>query len=621
MLNKNSLPISYQVDLNVPGFVKTDHQKFVQFLVNYYEYLDQNENINDYIRNVISFMDVDTTTEFLLNNFFEELREMPYSVVSDKRLLAQHIIDLYSSKGSIDSFKLLFRLLFNESIEVMYPSEKILRASDGRWTQESFIELDTIFGGIELSNEVVQFFFENQYGKFKISPSKIEQLTWSTHRIHYDSKRKTYINNDQTFYVYGTNGLKEYIGRIKKAPARLKILNGGKFWQVGAIIAIPGVGSDTIARVSRVDSQGVIAGVEILQFGAGHTENQITTISPFPNKPLSSGVTITSTLISFSPPVYDHSIEINDYTDGIDESIFVSTVEVGETSYFAENYQADDYNATIKVEINTIGDTSSGSDVPTDITIQDWLASRATFVYEYDYIVKEKGYYTSDHSMISNSEIRLQDGFYYQLYSYVIQTSNNLEDYKKALSLIHPAGLKYFAELKKEFVHDITDDITVFRSMSVDGLYLNDVVEMTEFSDFAVDKSLADMIEAIDYAPVWLTKPFDSSVTPSDASVKDFIKVFNEMLSATDYPTKTVDKALDDSYTAEDASALDITKPFDDSVDGISDSDDLTVNKSLSDSVTPTHASASLNIITYMVDLNDYFTSDYMQTEKILTIS
>ncbi len=619
MLHKNSLPTSYQVDQNVPDFVKTEHEKFVQFLVNYYEYLDQNENINDYIRNVISFMDVDDTTEFLLNNFFEELKDLPYTMVADKRLLAQHIIDMYSSKGSIDSFRLLFRILFNESINILYPSEKILRASDGRWSQESFVELNTVFGDVDLTL-IKELQFENEFGKFRIVPTRIDQIDDTTHRFHYDSRKRVYIKNDQLFFIYDANSLKEYVGRIQKAPAKLFIQDGGKFWQVGSIVSVPGNERDTIARVTRVGPNGEITGIEILEYGAGHAENQISIISPFPNKPAASGISITSTLISFSPLVYEHTVDVFDYMSGFDEKIEGLAIEIGDASYFAEEYAANDYNAVQKFEVNNTAPPANESEVPDDdITIQDWLDSRATFVYMYDYVIKEKGFYTTDNSIISNSEIRLQDGFYYQLYSYVIQTSRTVEEYKQALSLIHPAGMKYFSELQKEFAYDVSPEISVTRAVSADRIYFNEVANLTDLTAFIMDKPLADVVASLDTVEKILSKALADSATAASAATKAIDKIISDVQATSDALTRVFDKAIADSASGADALTTVVGKVLDDTATN-ADALAISSTKPFSDTATASHAGASLNTISYMVSMSDYFTSDYILTEKILTI-
>jgi hypothetical protein len=45
------------------------------------------------------------------------------------------------SKGIDESFKLLFRLLFNEEVDISFPKNNILRASDGKWTIDNSLKI------------------------------------------------------------------------------------------------------------------------------------------------------------------------------------------------------------------------------------------------------------------------------------------------------------------------------------------------------------------------------------------------------------------------------------------------------------------------------------------------
>ena len=45
------------------------------------------------------------------------------------------------AKGSIDGPKLLFRLIYNEDVNVYLPGNDILKASDGLWTESKYLEV------------------------------------------------------------------------------------------------------------------------------------------------------------------------------------------------------------------------------------------------------------------------------------------------------------------------------------------------------------------------------------------------------------------------------------------------------------------------------------------------
>ena len=55
---------------------------------------------------------------------------------------------LYLSKGSESSFKFLFRLLFGQELDIKYPKNEILRASDGKWEIENALKVSNDISSI-----------------------------------------------------------------------------------------------------------------------------------------------------------------------------------------------------------------------------------------------------------------------------------------------------------------------------------------------------------------------------------------------------------------------------------------------------------------------------------------
>ena len=118
--------VSSIVASQLPESVRDDYQVFVDFLKAYYEFLENTQ------QDPVSLRDLDTTLDSFITYFKSELAtSLPYSTV-DERFLLGRIKDLYLSKGSESSFRLLFRILFNKTIEIDYPATQMLRASDGK---------------------------------------------------------------------------------------------------------------------------------------------------------------------------------------------------------------------------------------------------------------------------------------------------------------------------------------------------------------------------------------------------------------------------------------------------------------------------------------------------------
>ena len=134
---------SIVVNKQVPEFVRDDNQKFIDFLKAYYEWLENfypQQHLED-------IRDIDNTVNMFVEYFSREvLQSIPREVISDKRFLAKHIKDLYLSKGTEDSYKFLFRILYNEDAEVYFPKVDMLRVSDGKWSERQLIRVISTTG-------------------------------------------------------------------------------------------------------------------------------------------------------------------------------------------------------------------------------------------------------------------------------------------------------------------------------------------------------------------------------------------------------------------------------------------------------------------------------------------
>ena len=142
---RNSLLVKGQV----PEFVREDHPLFVSFLEAYYEFLEtkQGTQSNDLIaksKQLRNVADVDLSIDDFEDQFFNTFASLlPRDVVLDKSTMIKNLLPLYLAKGSEKSFKLLFRMLFGQELEVKFPGNNVLRASDGKWLRENTIRILT----------------------------------------------------------------------------------------------------------------------------------------------------------------------------------------------------------------------------------------------------------------------------------------------------------------------------------------------------------------------------------------------------------------------------------------------------------------------------------------------
>lgn len=136
--------LSHLIANQLPDFVRGEYPQFVLFLEKYYEFLDQENQVNNFLLNYEKNFDINRTLETFLPKFRDQyVQNFPVTAQLDERRLIKFIKQFYEAKGSEKALELLFRILYNETIEIFYPSEQILRASDGIWIEDVTLKLTT----------------------------------------------------------------------------------------------------------------------------------------------------------------------------------------------------------------------------------------------------------------------------------------------------------------------------------------------------------------------------------------------------------------------------------------------------------------------------------------------
>tara|TARA_B110000211_G_scaffold114414_1_gene132648 strand:- start:1097 stop:5449 length:4353 start_codon:yes stop_codon:yes gene_type:complete len=156
----NGHQTSLLVAQHVPSFVIADHPKFVTFIEKYYEFMANNTVLATANSDVYYYgagtaakvlqdiNDVDTTD---FSEFVESFRRQygysfPQELYSESNqaTLYKNLVDFYRAVGTEDSFKMLFRLLYNEEIEIYYPMNDVLVASGGDYVKKSRIKVNYV---------------------------------------------------------------------------------------------------------------------------------------------------------------------------------------------------------------------------------------------------------------------------------------------------------------------------------------------------------------------------------------------------------------------------------------------------------------------------------------------
>ena len=108
------------------------------------------------IQQLLEYANVDNTIYDFLDNMRDQfMNAIPETLATgvSKRKLIKNIKDLYGAKGTSKGHELFFKAFLGETPQINYPTERLMRSSDGKWTQKVTIRVTA--GANVTGNEIV----------------------------------------------------------------------------------------------------------------------------------------------------------------------------------------------------------------------------------------------------------------------------------------------------------------------------------------------------------------------------------------------------------------------------------------------------------------------------------
>lgn len=498
--------ISNLVESQFPAFYKSDGPDFINFVKHYYEFLEETDNILDKGRSFLEIKDIDDTRDEFVKYFVKKyMTHVPEKVLGDKRFLQKHILDLYRSKGSIEGLKLLFRLLYNEEIDVYIPSYDMLKPSDGKWVRKEYLEVaynanNHLYEGkyikglesqamaivekYEVRNienkDVYVFFLSNIMGQFRngekvvpvddsiavVDSTSIIGSVEAFNSIGSDIDNlvgDVYSSTDDRGLKAIVNGIEERAGIIK-----FEIVDGGYGYTLDPVISITAGGNTT----------GSGANFEVASLSNTSTYvNEDTIIEPY------TGISIDASVYA-SSNTDNTGMSTANLSSVIDTALNFSSFTIGSIATLKLLNPGENYNGDVTITItepevlrssipdgkggiwgenaNVTGSASFGSGVVSSLRLVDsgfgYYTTNGTvsFINERDNTKTitadvtlgskgiAEGYWQNDDGRL-NVKKYIQDSYFYQEFSYQIKSSKSFDKYVKVLrQLMHPAGNEPF---------------------------------------------------------------------------------------------------------------------------------------------------------------------------------
>ena len=226
------------------------------------------------IQQLLNYSNVDSTLYTFLDNFRDSFLEGIVDNVNtgvDKRKLVKSIRDLYLTKGTKRGHELFFRLLLNETPQVQFPTDQMLRVSDGVWSVRNIMRVNPVNGSAtELIGQTItgQTSFATAIVtasvSFREAGNNVIELELDPATI-----TGTFEENE---LVFGTSTVTDSIVSFRPYSilTGTTVTNGGAYYTADQTINIASGGSNTAtAKVQNV-TRGVVDEIIVDTAGTGY---------------------------------------------------------------------------------------------------------------------------------------------------------------------------------------------------------------------------------------------------------------------------------------------------------------------------------------------------------------
>lgn len=466
-------PVKIALDRQIPEYIRGEYELFVNFIKAYYEFLDQTQQ-----RNLEDIRSIENTLEEFIIRFKKELSVLfPTNTLANERFILQKIREFYQTRGSKESFQFLFRILFNKDSDIFYPSTQILRASDGKWIQEKSVFVRSEAGNLfNLSGKMIKIQTNNK-DIFVYCPRVV---------LYREDIYEVFINRSYIQDISVGNTVKsennEDYGEIIRCPNKYTIVSKGAGFEVGQLLYLKTEsGNGSLIKITKTGTNGSIERIQIISFGLDYESTFYARLS---NKqavaPLFYSPVTLFTAQATVPNTYDPNTTENKYEDGNNGFVDYGYINTQDYFYFDVNLPAEQ-RVTGQVETVFYADGTYVGEIIgsfyTNATNENIIDEDAAEIkIELGPVAVYPGYYQTSDGFISD-ESYIQDGKYYQLFSYVIKVEQQIDTYLEIVKqLLHPAGMELFAEfnIKNEYLVSASPLLAFIRRQFLEQQFVTD---------------------------------------------------------------------------------------------------------------------------------------------------
>lgn len=434
--------INHSIPGQLSSYINEDYPLFVEFLSGYYEWLESEGSPYFQIKNHLSAMDFKASLDGYADMLKSEyLNSIPEKVIVDKEILIKHSRQFFQSLGTEKSFQFLFKILYGESIELYYPKNDVLRASDAKWIDNENLMYVTNSGSVN------DFLYRRIEQTRETFPGIYETSSATVNRVI-----NRYANKFNFAEIYLTDIVGEFkldwpiaVGAAQEwiLPIADEVVITSAGMNYATDNSLTYAGDETFDITIQAAEAGtvncryptIIAAAELhVEFNGVQAHNFVYDGQWISHSSIVPGMTVTVRY-----PLYKGFLTI----DQVGASGVIQGVNLVDTPF-----------GIVKPQTYLANEGGSGG----IITLTPSVTK------------KIDGYFMTTDSFPSSDKM-LQDSEYYQDYSYVIKAGIDVDKYRDVvMKVLHPAGLRMYGEVNiLEFIKLLIRDVSFTISVQYAG--------------------------------------------------------------------------------------------------------------------------------------------------------
>lgn len=231
------------------------------------------DNVGRASGNLLNYKNIETSIDEYVDYLREELYpSIPASYYGDKKLVAQYFKDFYESKSNEQSYRFLFKLLYDEDIDFYYPGTDILRISDGKFEKTQIIRTSPV--GTGSLTDIFLFLnktIRGQTSEFLANVVDIKKFFIGTVEVAEMTLKLVsgvFTAGETIVDIDNSNLTSTVLGIV----SGVTVIDGGSGYQVDDIVTIAGDGSEAQAKVSSI-KESPISALSVNTIGHGYQLN------------------------------------------------------------------------------------------------------------------------------------------------------------------------------------------------------------------------------------------------------------------------------------------------------------------------------------------------------------